>query len=129
MTKTATLKKGKSSHRKAWCTLLDEFGLGLAKAQKERLSKDERLRALVWKLCQEITVDDGDAPALPFTSKARLRDRLKHVLDELALNIIHLQGDEGEVMRRATRYPTKQDARVVKLRSEMAVMLNPTESD
>jgi len=52
-----------------------------------------------------------------------LRDRLKYVLDELALNIIHLQGDEGEVMKRATRYPTKQDARVVKLRSEMAVML------
>jgi hypothetical protein len=123
MVKRATLKKSKSSHRKAWCTLSDCLGLGLAKAQKEGLSKDERLRALVCGLCEEMTVDDSDAPALPFTAKAKLRERLKHVLDELVLNIIHLQGDEGEVMKRATRYPTKQDARVVKLRSEMAVML------
>ena len=70
-----------------------------------------------------MTVDDSDAPALPFTSKAKLRDRLKYVLNELALNIIHLQGDEGEAMKMATRYPTKQDARVVKLRSEMTAIL------
>jgi len=123
MSKKTTLKKSKSSHRKEESTLLDDLGLGLAKAQKEGLSKDERLRALVFTLCEEMTGDDSDTPARPFTSKARLRDRLKHVLDELALNIIHLQGDEGEITKRATRYPTKQDARVVKLRSEMAVML------
>jgi len=123
MSKKTTLKKSKSSHHKAWCTLLDDLGLRLAKALKEKLSKDERLRALVFALSKEMTVDDSDAPALPFTSKARLQDRLKHVLDELALTIIHLGGDEGEVMKRATRHPTKQDARVAKLRSEMAVML------
>ena len=123
MSKKTTFKKSKSSHRKEESTLLDDLSLGLAKAQREGLSKDERLRALVVTLSKEMTVDDSDAPALPFTSKARLQDRLKHVLDELALNIIHLGGDEGEVMKRATRHPTKQDARVVKLRSEMAVML------
>jgi len=123
MKKTTTLKKSKSSHRKAWYPLLDDLGLGLAKAQKEGSSKGERLRALVFKLCEEMTVDDSDAPALPFTSKAKLRDRLKYVLNELALNIIHLQGDEGEAMKMATRYPTKQDARVVKLRSEMTAIL------
>ena len=117
------MKKSKSSHRKAWCTLSDDLVLGLAKAQKDGLSKDDRLRALVFTVCEEMTVDDSDGPAPPFTSKARLRERLKNVLDELALNIIHLQGDEHEIMKKATRYPTKQDAGVVKLRSEMAVLL------
>jgi hypothetical protein len=102
--------------------LRDDMNDSLIGTVSRGLSKYGRLSALLEVLVGEIIFDEHANEDAGFTSKAKVRERLGYVLDNLAKLIVRDHGDEGECLVSA-RLSTEEAPDIEKLRREMRAML------